>query len=76
MSERPVDELEQLKSAFDELDSAYVDLLEQNKRYREALEKIARINIEQGTVTVSEVHAVLTARKALEGDSNEPKQSI
>src|SRR5690625_357913 len=41
-------------------------LEQQNKRYREALEKIARINIEQGTVTVSEVHAVLTARKALE----------
>src|SRR5690625_190375 len=41
---------------------------EQNKRYREALEKIARINIEQGTVTGSEVHAVLTARKALEGE--------
>lgn len=40
---------------------------EENKRYREALEKIARINIDQGTVTVSEVHAVLTARKALEG---------
>ena len=40
---------------------------EENKRYREALEKIARINIDQGTVTVSEVHAVLTARKVLEG---------
>lgn len=38
------------------------------KEQAEALEKIARINIEQGTVTVSEVHAVLTARKALEGE--------
>ena len=46
-------------------------LNEQNKRYREALEKIARINIDQGTVTVSEVHAVLTARKALEVVSDE-----
>lgn len=47
------------------------ELEQQNKRYREELEKIARINIDQGTVTVSEVHAVLTARKALEGESNE-----
>lgn len=38
MSERPVDELKLLKSELDELNSAYVDLLEQNKRYREALE--------------------------------------
>lgn len=46
-----------------------INMLErQNTRYREALKKIARINIEQGTVTVSEVHAVLTAREALEGE--------
>src|SRR5690625_4972659 len=38
----------------------YERVAKQNKRYRKALEKIARVNIEQGTVTVSEVHAVLT----------------
>lgn len=43
MSERPVDELEHLKIAFDELDSAYIDLQKQNKRYREAREIIEQV---------------------------------
>jgi len=29
-----------LEMAFDDLDSDYIDLLEQNKRYREAIEKV------------------------------------
>ena len=70
-----IENVEMLNNALDYA-LRVAEIEEQNKRYREALEKIARINIEQGTVTVSEVHAVLTARKALEGDSNEPKQSI
>lgn len=35
-----VQELEELKNAFDDLDSDYIDLMEQNKRYRELLESI------------------------------------
>lgn len=61
MSERPVDELEQLKSAFDELDSAYVDLQQQNKKYREALERITQY----GDVFSWQASE---ARKALEGE--------
>ena len=62
------DKLELVMDRHTYLEGDYYSLQQQNKRYREALEKIARINIEQGTVTVSEVHAVLTARKALEGE--------
>ena len=32
-------ELENLKDAFDDLDSDYIDLHQENKRYREAIEK-------------------------------------
>ena len=37
-------ELEDLKDAFDDLDSDYIDLQEQNKRYREALELLNRVS--------------------------------
>jgi|SRR5690625_3787890 len=60
--------VDELEDKLDIIRFVNNDYDKQNKRYREALEKIARINIEQGTVTVSEVHAVLTARKALEGE--------
>lgn len=62
-----IENVEMLNNALDYA-LRVAEIEEQNKRYREALEKIARINIEQGTVTVSEVSAVLIARKALEGE--------
>ncbi len=65
MSERPVDELEQLKSAFDELDSDYVDLQKENERYREALENIMYAS---ATIYSREMISAInqTALKALE----------
>ena len=35
--------LEELEKAFDELDDSYVDLQEENERYREALEEINQL---------------------------------
>ena len=64
-----IENVETLNNALDDA-LRVTEIEQQNKRYREALERIARINIEQGTVTISEVQAVLLARKALE-DENE-----
>ena len=38
-----VQELEKLKSAFDDLDSDYIDLQQENERYREALKEIKQL---------------------------------
>lgn len=62
-----IENVETLNNALDDA-LRVTEIEQQNKRYREALERIARINIEQGTVTISEVQAVLLARKALEGE--------
>ena len=62
-----ITELEETQKAFDELDGLYVDLQEQNKRYREALEYIADNKIEHGW-HLKAVNCVVRARKVLEED--------
>lgn len=48
-----VQELENLKNAFDDLDSDYIDLQQENRRYREALESI--LNNDQMYITNQEI---------------------
>ncbi len=61
-------ELESLKVAFDDLDSDYIDLQQENKRYREALVEI--INARNHLYPTEYVFGVEgIARKALEEES-------
>ena len=60
-----ITELDDTQKAFDELDGLYVDLQQQNKRYREALEYIADNKIEHGW-HLKAVNCVVRARRALE----------
>ena len=48
-----VQELENLKNAFDDLDSDYIDLQQENRRYHEALESI--LNNDQMYITNQEI---------------------
>ena len=48
-----VQELESLKVAFDDLDSDYIDLQQENRRYHEALESI--LNNDQMYITNQEI---------------------
>lgn len=57
-------ELENLNDAFDDLDSDYVDLQEENRSYREALKEIAS---DDSWETVDEVRSIAYA--ALESES-------
>ena len=64
-----ITELDDTQKAFDELDGLCVDLQQQNKRYREALEYIADNKIEHGW-HLKAVNCVVRARKALEENRN------
>ena len=66
--------LEELEKAFDELDDSYVDLQEENERYREALEEINQL-WERSTDATDDTNLALKmsceAHKALESGNGD-----
>lgn len=62
-----ITELEEIQKAFDESDSDYIDLIKENKRYREALEEIRGLYpLRNVGYKISEIRKIVI--KALEGE--------